>query len=146
MKSLVIPDIGTFEYKQHEGYACPKAFFDGLTIDVRVYPKGEGEPNDRWKAARANEFSLFSEHFEVQLKRLPDMIRKICREYDMYEGIEIPWTDEELIDGFEWNDIKLNGDGTVECCVDPTQSEINNFSVLFGFDKDMTLKYAHFDG
>ncbi len=145
MESIVIPDLGTFTLK--DGcYTCPKTFFDRLSIDVRVYPRGESEPSDDWKAARSREFALFSKKFAVELKRLPDMVRKMCREYDMYEGIDIPWTDDELINGFEWYDIKLNGDGTIECCVEPTQSPINNFSVLFGFNKNMTLEYAHFDG
>ena len=145
MESIDIPDIGTFTL---EGgcYTCPRTFFEDVEIDVRVYPRGNDKPSDEWKAARAREFALFSERFESEIKRLPDMVRKLCREYEMYEGIEIPWTDDEFMDGFKWYDIKMNGDGTIECCGEPTQSPVNNFSVLFGFSKDMKLEYAHFDG
>ncbi len=145
MEPIVIPSVGTFEL-EHGCYSCPGTFF-GRKIDVLIYPKRDGTPpSDEWKAARQATLQLFKERAGLEIPKLPDMVRKLCREYDMYEYTEIPWTDDELLDGFNWNNIKLSNDRTVECSVEASQAPLNNFTIVFGFNKDMTLEYAHFDG
>lgn len=146
MKSVVIPGVGTFALESGS-FRCSRNFFADKAIDVLIYPKLDGgEPTDAWKAAIAQTYSLFAEKLESEIQRLPDMVRKLCREYDMYEDVEIPWTDSELLDGLRWGNIKLANDGTVECCADPSQRPANNFTIVFGFDKEAKLEYAHFDG
>lgn len=142
---IFIPGIGQFEF---EHGSCQHVIpFRGQSVAVLIYPNKNGsEPRTDWPEFLAGMLKGFLASVETELKKLPAMVRQLCRDYDMYEFVPIPWTDEELLDGLEWSNIKLCNEGIIECCTKPAQKPMNNFTIVIGFDSQFKLEFAHFDG
>jgi hypothetical protein len=76
------------------------------------------------------------------LTAIPHALRAACKKYQ----IEIDdVTDTELIENLEWENIKLDPSGTVECYVRNSRVT-TNYDIALGFDKHHKLYKLHFDG
>lgn len=155
MDKLTIDGIG--EFIRGEQNLEREFCFCGQTIPLFVFPKNE-TPTPAWTASMRQMYEQFSMHHAKEIKRLPEFVKPLCREYEMYDGQAFPWSDEELLNSITWFNIKITDetyrrkegelvrDRIVECCGDSDLENLANFTIIVGFEEGKKLSYAHFDG
>ena len=141
-----LPLIGTFEPQFLSSgellcFGC-KVNFRSSTPELIVNPDSNGNVSPVAAEHLSSRYRAFINAAETALASLPTLLREECKNY------EIPTdqiADTDIISQLEWQNIKLDPSGTIECYVSNEQIT-NNFDIVIGFDENHRLYELHFDG
>ena len=144
--NIEIPDVGTFALK--DGRYLQTVQIQNQEVSFAWFPSNKGELTDKWIRKMSLRCRRFIDRFDAQIDVIGENVRKLCREYDLYENVEIPWSNEELLADLKWHDVKFSDSpySKIECCTEPQTGPMSNFSLIIGFDEEMVFGYVHFDG
>ena len=143
---IEIPDMGIFALE--DGRYLQTVQIQNQEVSFALFPPNKGELTDKWIQKMSVRCRRFIERFDSQVEVICENVRKLCREYEMYENVEIPWSNEELLADLKWYDVKFSDSvySKIECCTEPQTGPMSNFSLIIGFDEEMVFDYVHFDG
>jgi hypothetical protein len=141
-----LPKIGTFEPKFFDSgellcFACSISF-RGCEPRLIIYPVDNAPPSPDLARQLSERFDQFCAGVDKALKKLPKMLRRECANYELQIN---HLSDDEIVDGLEWENIKLDPSGCIACYV-KNLAVTNNFDIAIEFSKKCKLVNLHFDG
>jgi hypothetical protein len=143
---VTLPEIGIFEPESLDS-GEPLCFarrveFRNSTPELVIYPDNNGGISRGAAERLSSRYFEFVNAVEVALASLPKLLRAECQNHE----IEIDHLlDSELTEHLNWETIKLDPSGTVECYV-KNNRVTTNFDIAIGFDEHQKLYSLHFDG
>lgn len=145
-KSFELPDIGLFEAQFLDSgellcFSCKVEFRDS-TPEVIVYPANDIAPSPEELKQFSVRYQKFCSEFENAMRAFPERLRDQCEQYEIEIG---SLKDSELVSGLEWENIKLDPSGVIECYASNARVT-TNFDIVLNFNQDMDLCDVDFDG
>ena len=146
--SIEIEGLGIFKPQCIEPKYKPYCYsqlitFNRQEVELIIYPDDDGSlPSQEKKAELRSMFSQFDSKLRESLTELPSHLRPLCADYE----IDITKvSDEQIVSNMQWQNIKLQNDGKIECY---SSNDLVTYAhdIVIGFDQQMRIEYVHFDG
>jgi len=139
VKPIDLPKVGELAPKYFDSgeLLCfaRRIQFRNCSPELIVYPAEDGVlPRESMQDLSSRYFRFLGE-VDVALIALPKLLRAECQNYEITVD---HLSDSELIANLEWENIKLDPSGTVECYARNVRVTAN-FDIAIGFDKAFKL-------
>ena len=146
IEPINMPEIGLLEARFLDSgellcFECPVTFRNSEP-DLVIYPSNDKPPSQKEIQKLTQRFDQFLARVGDALESFPDMLRSECDNYNLQvEHL----SDTQLVNGLEWQNIKLDPSGCVACYA-KNAAVTTNFDISMEFSKKCRLVSLHFDG
>ena len=93
--AIELPAMGMFVLKNARYLQIVR--FQDQEVPFALHPSGQLPLTDKWLQKMSVRCRRFIARFDSQVETIGENVRKLCREYDLYENVDIPWNDRELV-------------------------------------------------
>lgn len=147
-ESVNIIGIGVFQPCDFEPFGKTYCFtrlieFRGNPVELIIYATDNGMPPSRNAARELRQrFDRFNRELEKSFVEIPIRLRALCEKY----GIETSHlSDDKIISGLVWHNIKLENEGPIECYTS-NKHVTTSLDIVLRFSRDIQIMEVHFDG
>lgn len=117
--------------------------FQGQITDLIVYANDDGSwPSNEQRAELIARFKRFEDTINITLKQLPGQVRTLLKLYD-YDIDHL--SDSQIINDINWDNIKLEPDGPIECYTSIPCLPVS-FDIVMRFSPPDELEEVYSDG